>query len=86
MKNALKFIFIVFAGCLLTAGYFVFDRYKQNPEQVFPYPYAFKTQGQAIQLDSPILVVGDRMGAYFAKFSSELAAAISVNLSKPIKI
>lgn len=86
MKNALKFIFIVFAGCLLTVGYLVFDRYKKNPEQVFPYPYAFKTQGQAIKLDAPILVVGDRMGAYFAKFSSELAAAISVNLSKPIKI
>lgn len=86
MKIALKLIFIVLAGCFLTAGYFVFERFKSNPEQVFPYPYAFKTQGKAIKLDAPILIVGDRMGAYFSKFSSELAAAISVNLSKPIKI
>ncbi len=64
----------------------MFDRYRKNPEQVFPYPYEFQAQATTIKLDSPILITGDRMGAYFAKFSTELASAISVNLAKPIKI
>lgn len=71
---------------MLTAGYLVFDRYRKNPQQTFPYPYAFKTQSQAIKLDAPILIAGDRMGLYFAKFAPDLAQAISVNLAKPIKI
>lgn len=86
MKKVLSLIFIVLSGLLLTAGYLVFDRYRQNPLQTFPYPYAFKTTSQAIKLDAPILITGDRMGAYFAKFSPDLASAISVNLAKPIKI
>lgn len=86
MKKALQLIFIVLCIGLLTGGYLVYDRYRQNPEQIFPYPYSFKTQAPAIKLDAPILIVGDRMGVYFAKFNSELAAAISTNLAKPIKI
>ena len=86
MKKALLLIFTLFSIGLLTAGFLVFDRYRQNPEQIFPYPYEFKTTAPAIKLDSPILIAGDRMGAYFAKFQSELASAISVNLAKPIKI
>lgn len=86
MKKVLSLIFIVLSGLLLTVGYLVFDRYRQNPQQSFPYPYAFKTESQAIKLDAPILITGDRMGAYFAKFAPDLASAISVNLAKPIKI
>lgn len=86
MKNVLSLIFIVLSVLLLTAGYLVFDRYRQNPQQTFPYPYAFKTEAPAIKLDAPILITGDRMGAYFAKYNTDLASAISVNLAKPIKI
>jgi hypothetical protein len=86
MKKALSLIFILISVGLLTGGFLVFDRYRKNPEQVFPYPYEFQTQAPTIKLDSPILITGDRMGAYFAKFSAELASAISVNLAKPIKI
>lgn len=86
MKKALSLIFILVSGGLLTVGFLVFDRYRKNPEQIFPYPYEFEAQAPAVKLDAPILIVGDRMGAYFAKFHSELADAISVNLAKPIKI
>lgn len=71
---------------MLTAGFLVYNRYRQNPQQTFPYPYAFKAEAPAIKLDAPILITGDRMGEYFAKFNTELASAISVNLAKPIKI
>ena len=86
MKKLLKILFTLFSLVVLTAGYLVFDRYRKNPEQIFPYPYEFKTQSPGIKLDAPILITGDRMGAYFAKFNAELASAISVNLAKPIKI
>ena len=86
MKKVLSVLFLMFSVSILTAGYLVFDRYRKNPEQLFPYPYEFKTQAPAIKLDAPILITGDRMGAYFAKFETELASTISVNLAKPIKI
>jgi hypothetical protein len=86
MKKVISTILVLFGFGMLTVGYLVFQRYQQNPEQIFPYPYQFKASATPLKLDAPILIVGDRMGAYFAKFSSELSANISVNLSKPIKI
>jgi hypothetical protein len=86
MKKVLSFLFITLSAALLTAGYFIFDRYQRNPEQIFPYPYRFETSAPAIELDAPILITGDRMGVYFAKYQAELADTISVNLAKPIKI
>lgn len=86
MKKILQIFFTLLSLVVLTAGYLVFDRYRKNPQQIFPYPYEFKTQSPGIKLDAPILITGDRMGAYFAKFNADLASAISVNLAKPIKI
>ena len=86
MKKALSVIFILISAGLLSAGFIVFKRYNSNPLQIFPYPYEFQAQAPAIKLDSPILITGDRMGAYIAKFSPELAAVISADLAKPIKI
>lgn len=86
MKKLLSLLVLtVFAG-LLTGGFLVFDRFRQNPEQIVPFPYYFTQEAPAVQLDAPILITGDRMGAYFAKFQAELAATISVDLDKPIKI
>lgn len=39
-----------------------------------------------MKLDAPILITGDRMGSYFAKFKEQLALNISVNLANSIKI
>lgn len=86
MKKALSFILLTLTIGLITGGIWVFDRFRKNPEQVVPWPYTFEQAAPAIQLDAPILIAGDRMGAYFAKFKAELATNISVNLAKPIKI
>jgi hypothetical protein len=86
MKKVISTLLILLGLGMLTAGYFVYDRFGQNPEQIFPYPYQFQSASPALKLDAPILITGDRMGAYFAKYSSELSANISINLSKPIKI
>lgn len=86
----LKKVLFTLLGCLgiafLTGGYFIYDRWSQNIEQVIPFPYEFQTQAPTIKPEAPILIVGDRMGTYFAKFQDSLAATISKNLSKPIKI
>ena len=86
MKKVLSFLLLIVVAGLVTGGFLVFTRYSQNPEQIVPYPYAFTEAAPGIQLDAPILITGDRMGDYFAKFKTELAETISVNLEKPIKI
>jgi len=37
-------------------------------------------------MEAPILIAGDRMGEYFAKFSDNLASTISANLDNAIKV
>lgn len=86
MKKVLSLLVLTAFGVLLTGGFFVYGRYRVNPEQIVPYPYTFKSSANAIELDAPILIVGDRMGEYFAKFKVELAQTISINLANPIKI
>lgn len=86
LKKVLSFLVFSLCAVILTLGYFIFDRYWKNPEQIVPYPYEFETPAPAIKLDAPILMVGDEMGSYFAKFKTELAATISQNLDKPIGI
>lgn len=86
MKKILSLLLIVLTGGILTLGYFVFNRYQNNPEQIVPYPYSFKTPPSALSSEAPILIVGDRMGAYLGKYQALLSEVISTNLSKPIKI
>jgi hypothetical protein len=86
LKKVLSFLFSLIAVALLTGGYFVFERYRKNPEQIVPYPYRFENPAPALELEAPILIVGDQMGHYLARFQAELATTISVNLDKPIKI
>jgi tetratricopeptide (TPR) repeat protein len=71
---------------MVTAGILVYERFSKNPEQIVPYPYVFEKEAPSIALEAPILITGDRMGVYFAKFKEQLALSISVNLAKPIKI
>jgi hypothetical protein len=86
LKKVLSLIVLIIFAALLTGGFLVYDRYSKNPEQIVPFPYAFQNAPQALTVEAPILIVGDRMGEYFAKFQAELSNTISVNLSKPIKI
>jgi hypothetical protein len=86
LKKLLSAILIIILGSLITVGFLVWQRYSQNPEQIVPYPYTFQDSAPALKLDAPILITGDQMGEYFARFGTTLAEAISVNLAKPIKI
>lgn len=86
LKKVLRGILLLIFAAILTGGIFVYDRFAQNPEQIVPLPYLFLTDAPATKLDAPILLTGDRMGAYFAKFHTVLADTISANLDKPIKI
>lgn len=86
MKKVLSALLLATLGVLLTGGYFVWHRYKQNPLQIVPFPYVFQESAPATKLDAPILITGDRMGVYFSKFNAVLADTISSNLAKPIKI
>jgi hypothetical protein len=86
MKKVLSFVLLGILAVIVTGGFLVFTRYAKNPPQIFPYPYSFESSSAAIKLDAPILITGDRMGAYFAKFSTELSSTISSNLDNSIKI
>lgn len=86
MKKLLSILASIVFLAILSGGYLVFNRWRKNPERIVPYPYDFSHKSPAIKLDAPILVVGDRMGAYFARFKAELAAKISQNLDNVIKI
>lgn len=62
-------------------------RFKNNHEQVKPYPYVIK-ESLTLEYDSnaPILIIGDRQATRLASFSKFMAQKISEGLSKPIKI
>ncbi len=86
MKKLLSILGTVFFVAILSGGILVFDRWRKNPEQIVPYPYDFVEAAPAMKPDAPILIIGDRMGAYFGRFKEELAAKISQNLDNVIKI
>lgn len=86
MKKVLSFLLLSVLAVIVTGGFLVYGRYHKNPLQIFPYPYKFETESSIIKPEAPILIIGDRMGFYLAKFKDELATTISVNLAKPIKI
>jgi hypothetical protein len=86
LKKFLLFIFYSFLAIGRTGGFFVWQRFKKNPEILVPYPYTFNYKAQVFNLDAPILLIGDRMGYYFSKFQTSLTHTVSVNLSTPIKV
>jgi hypothetical protein len=86
LKKLLSTLLGAAALGLVTGGYFVWERFSKNPEQIVPFPYTFSAEAPAVTLDAPILIVGDRMGVYFSKFSAGLAETISQNLAKPIRV
>jgi hypothetical protein len=86
MKKLLRFFAGLFLLAIVSGGFLVFDRWRKNPEQIVPYPYDFVSAAPGLKLDAPILIVGDRMGEYFGRFKTELAASISKNLDNVIKV
>lgn len=86
MKKVLTWLLYSFLFIIVTIGYLVWDRYNRNIEQVVPYPYQFQQKSDAIISEAPILIVGDRMANQLSRFITTMAAVISKNLDKPIKI
>lgn len=86
MKKILSVLLSLILLAIITGGIFVFLRYNKNPEQIVPYPYTFQTPAPDIPHEAPILIVGDRMAEYLAKFSNHLANTISYNLDNAIKV
>jgi hypothetical protein len=86
VKKVLSTILKLSLVVVLTTGFFVWDRFSQNPEQIIPFPYVFNDPAPELKVDAPILLAGDRMGFYLNKFSTTLAETISKDLARPIKI
>lgn len=86
MKKFLSYLLYAILTSILTVGFFIWYRYDKNPELVVPYPYTFSEKWAPVQIDSPILIVGDRMADYLSKFQINLSETISTELSAPIKI
>jgi hypothetical protein len=86
LKKLLSVIVIGFFAMLLSGGFLIYNRYRQNPLQVFPFPYEFEQIARTPEIEAPIVIIGDRMGVSLGRFGDELAQAISVNLSKAIKV
>lgn len=86
MRKFVSVFGAIFAVLLLTGGFLVWQRYSENVEQIFPYPYGFSSAREKVKPEAPIVLVGDRMALNLSRFIPELSQAISVNLDKPIKI
>lgn len=82
-----KILFILIALPLILVGAYLNHRYDKNHSSVIPYPFIFTQDAYtALIVDSPILIIGDRMGERLASFKTRLSEKLSINLSKPIEI
>jgi len=77
---------VLSVSLLLILGYFGL-RFKNNRDQIKPYPYVFSQQlPNEYDETAPILIIGDRQATRLASFSKLMAQKVSEQLSKPIKI
>lgn len=82
-----KIIITLIIGPIIAISALLGFRYTKNVPSVVPYPYVFaKNAYQDLELDAPILIIGDRLGKRLSTFSEQISKKISENLSKPIKV
>ncbi|MAZ49656.1 MAG: hypothetical protein CME65_13935 [Halobacteriovoraceae bacterium] len=83
----MKKVLIIGLSLPLLAGILFFvNRYQNNRATVIPYPFIFPPSQEKIELEAPILIIGDRMAARLDTFKDQLAKKISNNISGQIKI
>ena len=70
---------------ILGVAFWANERIQANPDSVLPIPYVFPTLAEKIAVDSPLLIVGDRMAERFGLFKETLSLELSTGLSKPLK-
>ncbi len=84
MKKILAICVITF---IILPACWLFYRFRSNQETLIPKPYILSSKAyKNLEVDAPILIIGDTMANRLASFKDTLAAKISKNLSKPIKI
>lgn len=85
--NLKKIVIITLAAAGIFCADFIFERNQKNVVSTTPYPYIFQKDLYAgLEVDAPIVIIGDRLGDRLGSFSKLMAKRISQNLSKPIKI
>lgn len=67
-------------------GYWLNKRVNANSGEIFPNPFTLPRGPEKIAIESPILIIGDRMADRFGLFKETMALEISSGLSKPIRI
>ncbi len=82
-----KILIFGLLALIIGSGAFLANRYANNPTSVAPYPYSFAENAQKeVPIDAPIHYCWRPNGRQVASFSKIMAAKISENLSRPIKI
>ncbi|MBC76768.1 MAG: hypothetical protein CME64_12205 [Halobacteriovoraceae bacterium] len=82
-----KIVIILLSAGIFLAGNFLYERHQNNVSSTTPYPYIFQNDlYEDLDVDAPILIIGDRLGERLGSFSKLMAKRMSQNLSKPIKI
>jgi hypothetical protein len=71
---------------ILILALYVYHKWESTPTQYAPYPYKFKELENKTKPNSPIMIIGDRMGARFGNFKDIITKEISQDLTKPIEI
>ena len=83
MKKLVVFLSILIAA----ASILITWKYQTGREAYWPLTYEFESSAYPTQkIDTPILIVGDRMGVRLSNFSKMLADEVSKELSTPIKV
>ncbi len=83
MKKILGIILLALVGI----GFFITQRVSENPITITPYPYTVSPElKEKVVVEAPIVIIGDRLGQRLASFKDKLSEALSINLSKPIKV
>lgn len=74
-------------GALLGAVIAICMPFFKNPTQTIPFPYFFAPDSYKTQNpESPILIMGDRMGKRFYEYAETMSQEISKGLVEPIQI
>lgn len=81
-----KLIKVLPVALLVVALMWLWPRLTGSAPGTIPLPYIMPKPKVTLVLEAPILIAGDRMAARFALFKEFLSEALSVGLSKPLKI
>lgn len=81
-----KVLILLITLPILLGGLVLGNRYQKNRATIIPYPFVFTESQKKIELEAPILIIGDKMASRLATFKDQLAKKISTNISGQIKI